>query len=196
MRVLFFLLVFSGYSIASELNLDQNFKAGETISAETFNTIFSTIEKISSVVKDEDLIGTWSCSGKGEEGFNAQGYSNWTSDGKPSWYGLFSTTSNITVTFASSGASTSYDTPYSFTQAEPILHQAKINVALKDIWGNLNGTYVLIDNEIRLLITFPGHSHIDSTWRYIVSLLSPTRIKLKNVVGNINGDRTIICDKQ
>ena len=51
MRVLFFLLIFSGYSIASELNLDQNFKAGDTISAETFNTIFRTIEKINSHIE-------------------------------------------------------------------------------------------------------------------------------------------------
>ena len=194
MRVLFFLLIFSGYSIASELSLDQNFKAGDTISAETFNTIFRTIEKINSVVKDEDLIGTWSCSGKGE-GFNDQGYSNWTSDGKPSWYSSSSTTSNITVTFASSGASTSYDTPYSYTQAEPILHQAiinKLNDATgqpQDHYGNLNGTYVLIDNEFRLSVTYPGFTDI-SVVSYIVSLLSPTRIKLKN------DNRTIICDKK
>ena len=194
MKFLFFLFIFSSYSIVSELNLDQNFKAGDTVSAETFNTVFRTIEKINSVVKDEDLIGTWSCSGKGD-GFNDQGYSNWKSDEKPSWYSTSSTTSNITVTFASSGASTSYDTPYSYTQAEPILHQARISKmndatgSPQDYYGNLNGTYVLIDNEISLLLTFPGFNDI-RVMSYIVSLLSPTRIKLKK------SNRTIICDKQ
>jgi len=192
MKVLFFLLIFSGYSIVSELNLDQNFKAGDTVSAETFNTIFSTIEKINSVVKDEDLIGTWSCSGKGD-GFNDQGYSNWTSDGKPSWYSISSTTSNITVTFASSGATSSYDTPYSYTQAEPILLHGRLTKMIEGLpqsfYANLNGSYVLIDNEIKLLLTYPGHTDI-RVMSYIVSLLSPTRIKLKK------DNRTIICDKQ
>ena len=192
MKFLFFLFIFSSYSIVSELKLDQNFKAGDTVSAETFNTVFRTIEKINSVVKDEDLIGTWSCSGKGD-GLNDQGYSNWTSDGKPSWYSTSSTTSNISVTFASSGASTSYETPYSYTQAEPILHQAKITKMIDGspqvFYGNLNGTYVLIDNEIKLLLTYPGHTDINVK-PYIVSLLSPTRIKLKK------DNRTIICDKQ
>ena len=109
MKFLFFLFIFSSYSIVSELNLDQNFKGGGTLSAETFNTVFRTLEKINSVVKDEDLIGTWSYSGKGD-GFNDQGYSNWTFDGKPSWYSTCSTTSNISVTFASSGASTNQKT--------------------------------------------------------------------------------------
>lgn len=202
MRVLFFLLTFSGYSIVSELNLDQNFKAGDTVSAETFNTIFRTIEKINSVVKDEDLIGTWSCSGKGQ-GLNSQGYSNWTSDGKPAWYSTSLTTSNITVTFASSGASPSYETPYSYTQAEPILHQTLTNiptVPLTILPANLNGSYVLIDNEITLEATFPSYEvarpyfpeGIPSTTaqRYTVSILTPTRIRLKNDA------RTIICDKQ
>ena len=192
MKVLFFLLIFSGYSIVSELNLDQNFKAGDTVSAETFNTIFSTIEKINSVVKDEDLIGTWSCSGKGD-GFNDQGYSNWTSDGKPSWYSISSTTSNITVTFASSGATSSYDTPYSYTQAEPILLHGRLTKMIEGLpqsfYANLNGSYVLIDNEIILLITYPGHTETN-VQKYVVSLLSPTRIKLKK------SNRIIICDKQ
>ena len=192
MKVLFFLLSFSGYSIVSELNLDQNFKAGDTVSAETFNTIFSTIEKINSVIKDSDLLGTWSCSGKGD-GFNDQGYSNWTSDGKPSWYSISSTTSNITVTFASSGATSSYDTPYSYTQAEPILLHGRLTKMIEGLpqsfYANLNGSYVLIDNEIRLLITYPGHTETN-VQTYVVSLLSPTRIKLKK------SNRIIICDKQ
>ena len=196
MKVLFFLFIFSSYSIVSELNLDQNFKAGDTVSAETFNTIFSTIEKINSVVKDEDLIGTWSCSGKGD-GFNDQGYSNWTSDGKPSWYSISSTTSNITVTFASSGATSSYDTPYSYTQAEPILYQGKLSKTIggetQHFFANLNGQYVLIDNKILLLSNYSGLT--DTLIQpYIVSLMSPTRIKLKDA--DDNPTQTIICDKQ
>tara|TARA_B100000963_G_scaffold293538_1_gene263977 strand:- start:285 stop:854 length:570 start_codon:yes stop_codon:yes gene_type:complete len=189
MRVLLFLSFFSSFSIASELSLDQNFKPGDKISSETFNTIFSTIEKIYSVVKDSDLIGSWICSGRGSS-LNSSSYNNWISDGKPSWYSQ-SSTSNVTLTFISSGASTSFDTPYAYTQSEPILQftgypQGGINYP-----SNLNGSYVLINNELILLITFSGlSSDITSTVTYEVSLLSPTRISLKNRF------RTVSCDKQ
>ena len=189
MKIVLFLSLFSSISIASELSLDQNFKPGDKISSETFNTIFSTIEKINSVVKDRDLIGTWICSGRGSS-LNFISYNNWISDGKPSWYSK-SSTSNVTLNFISSEASTSFDTPYTYTQSEPILHFTTYPSGINVYESSLNGSYVLIDNELILLTTFPGLSNdITSTQKYDVSLLSPTRISLKN------NSRTVSCDKQ
>ena len=183
--------LFSSFSIASELSLDQNFKPGDTISSETFNTIFRTIEKINSVVKDSDLIGTWICSGRGDS-LNFQNHNNWTSDGKPSWYGQ-SSTSNVTLTFSSSGASTSFDTPYSYTQSEPILvYSETIPPGGSFVFTDLSSSYVLINNEIIFLLTWPPNSFLstEETITYEVSLLSPTRISFKN------SSRTVSCDKQ
>lgn len=189
MKIFFLLSLFSSFSIASELSLDQNFKPGDKISSETFNTIFSTIEKINSVVKDRDLIGSWICSGRGSS-LNFITYNNWISDGKPSWYSE-SSTSNVTLTFISSEASTSFDTPYTYTQSEPILHFTGYPSGGINYPSSLNGSYVLINNELILLTTFPGLSNeITSTVKYEVSLLSPTRISIKN------GERTVSCDKQ
>ncbi len=191
MKIILIMSLFSSFSIASELSLDQNFKPGDTISSETFNTIFRTIEKINSVVKDSDLIGTWICSGRGDS-LNFTRYNNWTSDGKPSWY-TQSSTSNVTLTFSSSGASTSFDTPYSYTQSEPILvYSETIPPGLSRVFSDLNSSYVLINNEIIFLLTWPPSSGLgtDTTITYEVSLLSPTRISLKN------SSRTVSCDKQ
>ena len=194
MKIVLFLSLFSSISIASELSLDQNFKPGDKISSETFNTIFRTIEKINSVVKDRDLIGTWICSGRGSS-LNALSYNNWISDGKPSWYSE-SSTSNVTLTLISSEASTSFDTPYTYTQSEPILHftvypQYVHPLGITNYESSLNGSYVLINNELIFLTTFPGLSNdITATEKYEVSLLSPTRISLKN------NSRTVSCDKQ
>ena len=186
MKIILIMSLFSSLSIASELSLDQNFKAGDTISAETFNTIFSTIEKINSVVKDSDLIGTWICSGRG----NGPLYYNWTSDGKPTWYSQ-SSTSNVTLTFSSSGASTSFDTPYSYTQSEPILQFSVYPLGATTYPSDLNGSYVLINNELILLVTFSSlDSETSSSVRYDINLLSPTRISFKN------SSRTVSCDKQ
>ena len=54
-------LVFSIIVSSDDLKIAEDFKEGDIVSAETFNQIFDTIEKINRTVKTEDLIGTWSC---------------------------------------------------------------------------------------------------------------------------------------
>ena len=44
-----------------DLKIADDFKEGDILSAETFNQIFDTIEKINRTIVTEDLIGTWSC---------------------------------------------------------------------------------------------------------------------------------------
>ena len=54
-------LVFSIIVSSDDLKIAEDFKEGDIVSAETFNQIFDTLEKINRTVKTEDLIGTWSC---------------------------------------------------------------------------------------------------------------------------------------
>ena len=54
-------LIFSVLVSSDDLKIAEDFKEGDIVSAETFNQIFDTIEKINRTVKTEDLIGTWSC---------------------------------------------------------------------------------------------------------------------------------------
>ena len=184
MRILF-LLAISNFFIASELELDQNFKAGDTISAETFNKIFNTLEKVNRPIKDSDLIGTWNCSGQGSPLSD-----KWVSDGKPSWYES-STISNITLTFESSGASSSYENPYSYTQSDYILQKEGYPVPGEEFprESNKDGIYVLKDNKLIILVSYSGTSYT-STKTYEASLLSPSRVRFHGF------GRTITCDKQ
>ena len=46
---------------ADDLKIADDFKSGDLVSADTFNQIFDTIEKINRTVKDSDLVGVWSC---------------------------------------------------------------------------------------------------------------------------------------
>ena len=62
-KLLPLIFIIANFSFTGELDLEKNFKAGDTISAATFNEILATIEKINKVPKDSDLVGTWSCSG-------------------------------------------------------------------------------------------------------------------------------------
>ena len=66
----------------------------------------------------------------------------------------FSTTNGskvVTLTFSSSGASTSFDTPYSYTQSEPITaYEEAIPPGLGRYSSDLNGSYVLILSLIHI----------------------------------------------
>ena len=56
------LLLLGLYSAnADDFKWGEEFKEGDTISADVFNEIFKTIEKINRGVVDTDLIGSWNC---------------------------------------------------------------------------------------------------------------------------------------
>ena len=55
------LTVFSTFVISDDLDLGADFQPGDKITASEFNTKFNMLEKTSRLVKDSDLIGTWTC---------------------------------------------------------------------------------------------------------------------------------------
>ena len=69
-------LIFSILVSSDDLKIAEDFKEGDIVSAETFNQIFDTIEKINRTVKTEDLIGTWSC-----DAMTTRQTSGWTDNG-------------------------------------------------------------------------------------------------------------------
>ena len=48
-------------SHADDLIIADDFKSGDLVSADTFNQIFDTIEKVNRTIVDSDLVGVWSC---------------------------------------------------------------------------------------------------------------------------------------
>ena len=56
------LTILSFPTYAEDLKVADDFKEGDILSAETFNQIFDTIERINRKITDSDLFGTWSCS--------------------------------------------------------------------------------------------------------------------------------------
>lgn len=55
------LLLLTTTIYADDLDLGDDFSTGETVTAEKFNSKFNELEKVSRLVKDSDLIGTWTC---------------------------------------------------------------------------------------------------------------------------------------
>ena len=60
-KFLLFNLLLPFFLFSEDLKIADDFQEGDLLSAETFNQIFDTIEKINRTIVTEDLIGTWSC---------------------------------------------------------------------------------------------------------------------------------------
>ena len=60
-KFLLFNLLLPFFLFSEDLKIADDFQEGDLLSADTFNQIFDTIEKINRTIVTEDLIGTWSC---------------------------------------------------------------------------------------------------------------------------------------
>lgn len=154
-KVLMPLLLLGMYSAnADDFSWGEDFKAGDTISAEVFNEIFRTIEKINRTVVDTDLIGSWNC-----DATTTRSTTGFTDKGS------FFLLEDAQINFVSSGASTSLETPYNVTTSSPS--------PLKRENSSFSGTYQLYKNMLFLKQSGDNNPRI-----YAVDIVSDTRIEL------------------
>ena len=88
------LLLTTSISHADDYVWGEEFKAGDVISAATFNQIFGTLQKLNRTPVDADLVGTWSCNA-----ITTRNTDGWTNKG------AFFQLENAQVTLTSSGSS-------------------------------------------------------------------------------------------
>lgn len=149
------ILIFSLINIhADEFVWGEDFKDGDTISAEVFNQIFDTIEKINRTVVDEDLTGSWNC-----DAITTRSTANWVDKG--SFYLL----ENAQINFNSTSSNLSIDNPYNVTSSNPS--------PLKRADSAFSGTYQLYKNMLFIKENGDSNSRI-----YSVDIVSNTRIEL------------------
>jgi len=65
-----FLLLLTITAYADDLDLGDDFVAGEVVKAEDFNTKFSLIENQEAELTNSYFVGTWSCKGSSTNGFS------------------------------------------------------------------------------------------------------------------------------
>ena len=175
------LSIFSFPTYADDLKVADDFKEGDILSAETFNQIFDTIERINRKITDNDLFGTWTCSAmKMSLGGEAGLPSGWINKDD-----LAHEISGVQVNFTQTVSGTvpgvnaiTTSTPNPFFLNSPIQDEA------------LNGNYLLKNNKI--VIKSQGYNNGGqigySRGSYSVEFLSPTRLLLSD------DDESITCD--
>ena len=140
---------------ADDLKVADDFESGDLVSADTFNQIFDTIEKINRTVVDTDLVGVWSCNA-----MTSRNTSGWTSKG------LFYILENAQVNLTASSASTSLESAYTISTSSPSPFKRTLTSAF-------SGTYVLYNNKLFTKQTDESEARI-----WDVNIISPTRFEL------------------
>ena len=176
------LLLTTSINHADDYVWGEEFKEGDIISAATFNQIFSTLEKINRVVKDADLVGTWSCDAASAEG---SGISNSGVTLKSFFY----LNENAQLTITASSAATSLESAYSFSTSAPT---PLVFLSTSDGVKAQSGTYILYKN----IIMVKGHpNNANQVTAYEVNFLSNDQFTLEQK-SNIGGNTPafIICN--
>ena len=150
-----FILIFNlNYIQADEFDWGEDFKDGDTISADVFNQIFNTIEKINRAVVDTDLVGTWNC-----DAITTRETANWTNKGS------FFLLEDSQVNFNSSGEGLSIDNAYTISTSSPS--------PLKRSDSAFSGSYQLYKNMMFIKEIDDANARI-----YAVDIVSDSRIEL------------------
>ena len=139
-----------------KLKVADEFKRGDVISADTFNQIFRTIEKINKQAEDDDLVGTWTCNALTTRNTGISGWEN---------KGLFYVLEDAQVNFISSGDNDSKTSPYTVTTSSP----SPIRLSEDAFSGN----YSLVKNMLFTKLSGNTQSRIFS-----IDIVSPRKIEL------------------
>jgi hypothetical protein len=162
-------------SYADDLNVADDFKSGDLVSADTFNQIFNTLESINRSVIDTDLIGVWKCSAIHASG---DAWNGWESKG------LVYEIKDAQVNFTASSAETSLGEAYSFTTSSPTPFWRSSDPASAD-----TGTYQLFKGL--LIMKRNGDLNLVD-WQ--VDIVSDSRFTLYKPIVNGNQPNYVVCD--
>ncbi len=185
--VIVFAFFSSSLLFSDDLQVSEDFKEGDVVSAETFNQIFDVIEKVNRTITDEDLLGTWTCSAVVASD-SSRSSSGWTDKGFA--YILNDSQLNFTSSFALSGTTPvgtkSVVEPYSFSTSNP----NPLGVGMPGE-GNTSksGKYILFEGA--LLMKIDGD---DLTRSFSIDLVSPSRFILRHQTNAAGISNIVICD--
>tara|TARA_B100001063_G_scaffold232478_1_gene247645 strand:- start:506 stop:1033 length:528 start_codon:yes stop_codon:yes gene_type:complete len=173
MNKLFLLtLLFSSISFA-DLDIGEDFEAGDLVSAEEFNNKFGKLKMVLGEVKDADLLGSWDCTSYKLTDDTTNGYFE-ASTGR--------------LILSESDSESSLTSPKNW-----LMDTADI------IHGNgLEGTYTLLLNKMHLFVDeldveddVENRGHIVN---YLINMMNENKMLLNTDLGN-QFSPGIVCDR-
>ncbi len=168
----------SSLTQAADYVWGEEFAEGDTISASTFNQIFSTLQKLNRTPVDADLVGTWSCSSVYTSGddMNTNG---WVANS------FIYTLSNAQLNMTASSQATSLGQAYSFSTSNPTPLIRFSNASVSSA-----GTYMLYRN----MLLMKGVMSASAVSKYMVDITSDDRFTLTSLSDGGNYPDLVMCD--
>ena len=173
-KLFFIFLLFTSFSYA-DLDLGEDFVAGEVISAEEFNNKFGKLKMVLGEVKDTDLLGSWDCTSYKITDDTTSGYFE-ASTGR--------------VILSESDSESSLTSPKNWLMdTADIIHDD----------GYVEGTYTLLLNKIHLFVDdlevedgeLENRGHIGN---YLIHMMNENKMLLNTDLGN-QFSPGIVCDR-
>ena len=165
------LLVMSLFLVASldaDVDLGEEFAAGDLVTADAFNTKFNALNGVAGEIVDADLLGNWECTAykeisDGDENFE-------TANGGNGQVGSGYFESNTgTLSLFESDSDTSLNSPKSWSITRDVIGGSE----------GISGTYSLLANKLFLFNeVIAGASYPLVKGAYIINMLSASKISL------------------
>lgn len=142
-------LLFTSFSYA-EIDIGDDFVAGDLISAEEFNQKFGKLKKVVGEIKDSDILGVWDCISY-KETLNPE-YADWSylieNGGNGQVGNGYFFSNSGTITFTESDQESSLNSPKNFSVSK--------SDVLNDT-GHDEGFYTLLLNKLHFFISMGGN---------------------------------------
>ena len=171
-KLFFMFLLFTSFSYA-DLDLGEDFVAGEVISAEEFNNKFGMLKMVLGEVKDVDLLGSWDCTSYKLTDDTTSGYFE-ASTGR--------------LILSESDSESSLTSPKNWLMdTTDIIHGD----------GYVEGTYTLLLNKIHLFVddldgdASENRGHIGN---YLINMMNENKMLLNTELGD-QFSPGIVCDR-
>ena len=173
-KLFFIFLLFTSVSYA-DLDLGEDFVAGEVMSAEEFNNKFGKLKMVLGEVKDTDLLGSWDCTSYKITDDTTSGY-------------FEASTGRLILSESDSESSLTSPKNWLMDTAD-IIHGD----------GHVQGTYTLLLNKIHLFVDgleveddeLENRGHIGN---YLINMMNENKMLLNTDLGN-QFSTGIVCDR-
>ena len=170
-------LIFTSFSFA-DLDIGEDFEPGDLVSAEEFNLKFGKLKKVVGEIKDEELLGSWDCTNY-----------RLTQNSDNNWF-YQAETGRLILSELDSETSIASPKNWNIDTAD-IVH-----------FGHLEGSYVLIHNELILFANqggYTGNHPANIIGTYFLNMLKEDKITLSSDYGFLQNPghmySNILCEK-
>lgn len=185
MKKIFLLtLLFSSISNA-DLDIGEDFEAGDLVSAEEFNNKFGKLKKVVGEIKDSDILGVWDCESYKQSVNIVDGSYEIANGGNGQVGNGYFYSNSGTITFSELDQESSLNSPKQFiVSREDVINDT----------GHDEGTYTLLLNKLHFFTGSNGNVSYSNS--FTIQFIDENRLFFEPSHDSSNyPNPNVVCDK-